>query len=89
MLALFPLAFRVLFSSCVCVHLTYLSGKSTPKRIVKEIIIEKVGLGVVLSILKEKKSFLATGIDLSQDCINICQYNANKLGVGNRIKLLK
>ena len=51
-----------------------------------------VGIGsgcIALSILKEKKSFLATGIDLSQDCINICRYNANKLGVSNRIKLLK
>ena len=51
-----------------------------------------VGVGsgcIALSILKEKKSFLATGIDLSQDCINICRYNANKLGVSNRIKLLK
>ena len=52
----------------------------------------EVGIGsgcIVLSILKEKKSFLATGVDLSQDCINICQYNANKLGVSNRIKLIK
>ena len=52
----------------------------------------EVGIGsgcIALSILKEKKSFLATGIDLSQDCIEICRYNANKLGVGNRIKLLK
>ena len=51
-----------------------------------------VGIGsgcIALSILKEKKSFLATGIDLSQDCINICRYNANKLGVSNRIKLFK
>ena len=49
-----------------------------------------VGSGCIsLSILKEKKSFLATGIDLSQDCIEICRYNANKLGVNNRIKLMK
>ena len=51
-----------------------------------------VGIGsgcIALSILKEKKSFLGTGVDLSQDCINICRYNANKLGVSNRIKLLK
>jgi len=52
----------------------------------------EVGVGsgcISISILKEKKSFLATGIDLSQDCIEICRYNANKLKVGNRIKLLK
>ena len=51
-----------------------------------------VGIGsgcIALSILKEKKSFLGTGVDLSQDCINICRYNANKLGVSNRIKLFK
>ena len=51
-----------------------------------------VGIGsgcIALSILKEKKSFLGTGVDLSQDCINICRYNANKLGVSSRIKLLK
>ncbi len=49
-----------------------------------------VGSGCIsLSILKEKKSFLATGVDLSKDCIKICRYNANKLGVSNRIKLLK
>ena len=28
-------------------------------------------------------------MDLSQDCIEICRYNANKLGVSHRIKLLK
>ena len=52
----------------------------------------EVGIGsgcLGLSILKEKKSFRATGVDLSQDCIEICKYNANKLGVGDRIKLLK
>jgi len=52
----------------------------------------EVGVGsgcIALSILKEKKSFLGTGIDLSQDCIEICRYNAKKLGVRNRIKLLK
>ena len=52
----------------------------------------EVGVGsgcIALSILKEKKSFLGTGIDLSQDCIEICRYNAKKLGVNTRIKLLK
>ena len=52
----------------------------------------EVGIGsgcISLSILKEKKSFLATGIDLSQDCIKISKLNASKLGVENRIKLLK
>ena len=52
----------------------------------------EVGVGsgcIALSILKEKKSFSGTGIDLSQDCIEICRYNAKKLGVNNRVKLLK
>ena len=52
----------------------------------------EVGVGsgcIALSILKEKKFFLSTGVDLSRDSIEICRYNANKLGVGNRIKLLK
>ena len=52
----------------------------------------EVGVGsgcVALSILKEKKSFSGTGIDLSQDCIEICRYNAKKLGVNDRIKLFK
>ncbi len=52
----------------------------------------EIGVGsgcIALSILKEKKTFLGTGIDLSQDCIEICRYNAKKLGVNNRIKLFK
>ncbi len=52
----------------------------------------EIGIGsgcIALSILKEKKSFLASGVDLSRDCIKICRYNANKLGVVNRIKLMK
>ncbi len=52
----------------------------------------EVGVGsgcISISILKEKKSFLATGVDLSQECIKICGYNAKKLGVDNRIKLIK
>ena len=52
----------------------------------------EVGVGsgcIALSILKEKKAFTAMGIDLSQDSIKICTYNANKLGVSNRIRLLK
>ncbi len=52
----------------------------------------EIGIGsgcIALSILKEKKSFLATGVDLSRDCIEICRYNANNLGVADRIKLMK
>ena len=52
----------------------------------------EVGVGsgcIILSILKEKKSFLGKGVDLSKDCINICKLNAIKLGVQNRLKLFK
>ena len=52
----------------------------------------EVGVGsgcLILSILKERKSFLGAGVDLSKDCINICQINAIKLRVQNRLKLFK
>ena len=52
----------------------------------------EVGVGsgcLILSILKERKTFLGVGVDLSKDCINICKINANKLRVQNRLKLFK
>ena len=52
----------------------------------------EIGVGsgcIILSILKEKKSFLGKGIDLSEDCIKICKKNALRLGVKNRLKLFK
>ena len=51
-----------------------------------------VGVGsgcILLSILKEKKNFLGTGIDLSKECIKLSKINAKKLGVKNRIRLVK
>ena len=49
-----------------------------------------VGSGcILLSILKEKKNFLGTGIDLSDDCIKISKINAYKLGLKNRVKFFK
>ncbi len=49
-----------------------------------------VGSGcIILSILKEKKNFFGTGIDISKECIKITQMNANKFRVNNRIKLFK
>ena len=51
-----------------------------------------VGVGsgaILLSILKEKKGFLGTGIDISNNCLNVCKNNAYKLGVYERIKLFK
>ena len=52
----------------------------------------EIGVGsgcIILSILKEKKFFLGKGIDLSRDSIKICEKNANKLNVSNRLKLFK
>ena len=49
-----------------------------------------VGSGcIILSILKEKKSFYGTGIDISNKCLNITRVNSHKLAVINRVKLFK
>ena len=52
----------------------------------------EVGVGsgcILLSILKEKKNFRATGIDISSQAIRVCNINAYRLGVKNRVKLFK
>jgi len=51
-----------------------------------------VGVGsgcILLSILKERKNFYGTGIDISKKCLNITKINANKLDISSRIKLYK
>jgi len=49
-----------------------------------------VGSGcIILSILKERKSFYGTGIDVSKKSINICKINSNKLGLCSRLRLFK
>ncbi len=49
-----------------------------------------VGSGcIILSILKERKSFYGTGIDVSKESLNICKINSDKLGVFNRLRLFK
>ncbi len=51
-----------------------------------------IGFGsgcILLSILKEKKDFKATGIDISDDALKVCEINAYKLGVKNRVRLFK
>ena len=51
-----------------------------------------IGIGsgcIILSILKEKKDFYGTGIDLSQNCLNISKINAINLKVNSRLKLFK
>ena len=49
-----------------------------------------VGTGcIILSILKERKNFFGTGIDISQRCLNISKINAVNLEVISRLKLYK
>ena len=51
-----------------------------------------IGFGsgcIMLSILKEREDFKATGIDVNKHASSICNINAYKLGVKNRVKLFK
>ena len=49
-----------------------------------------VGSGcILLSILKERKNFYGTGIDISKKCLNISKINAFNLNVLSRLKLYK
>ena len=49
-----------------------------------------VGSGcILLSILKERKNFYGTGIDISKKCLNISKMNAINLKVSSRLKLYK
>ena len=44
---------------------------------------------ILLSILKERKDFSGTGIDISNDALKVCKINAYKLGVKKNIRLFK
>ena len=49
-----------------------------------------VGSGcILLTILKEKKNFYGTGIDISQNCLNISKINAINLKVDSRARFYK
>ena len=51
-----------------------------------------VGVGsgcILLSILKEKKNFYGTGIDVSKNCLNISKINAVNLEVNSRVRFFK
>ena len=51
-----------------------------------------VGIGsgcILISILKDKKNFYGTGIDISKKSLDTCKINAKNLGVINRLKLYK
>ena len=52
----------------------------------------EIGIGsgcLILSILKEKKFFSGTGIDISNHSLKISKINAKKLNIVNRVKLFK
>ncbi len=49
-----------------------------------------IGFGsgcIMLSILKERRGFRATGVDICNHALRVCDINAHKLGVSSRIKL--
>jgi len=51
-----------------------------------------IGIGsgcILLSILKEKKNFYGTGVDLSEKCLKLSKINALYHGLENRVKLFK
>ena len=51
-----------------------------------------IGIGsgcILLSILKERKSFYGTGIDICKKTLDICMVNAKKLYLNDRIRLFK
>ena len=52
----------------------------------------EIGIGsgcIILSILRERKNFYGTGIDISKKCLNISKINAINLKVSSRLKLYK
>ncbi len=51
-----------------------------------------IGIGsgcILMSILKEKKNFIGTGIDISNKSLQISKVNAQKLRINNRLRLFK
>ena len=51
-----------------------------------------IGIGsgcILLTILKERKSYYGTGIDISKKTLDICSVNVKKLNLFNRIRLFK
>ena len=51
-----------------------------------------IGIGsgcILMSILKEKKNFIGTGIDISNKSLQISKVNGRKLRINNRLRLFK
>ncbi len=58
----------------------------------KKMNILDIGVGsgcILLTILKERKKFYGTGVDISKNCINISKINAKNLKLINRVRLYK
>jgi len=58
----------------------------------KNLRILEIGIGsgcVLLSILKEKKSFIGVGVDISLNCLKVSRNNINELKINNKINLYK
>jgi len=58
----------------------------------KELNILEIGIGsgcILLSILKERKNYYGTGIDVSKNCLNISKLNGIELKVNSKLKLYK
>ena len=58
----------------------------------KKINILEIGIGtgcILLSVLKERRDFYATGIDVSKNCLNVSKLNAINLNVMSNLKLYK
>jgi release factor glutamine methyltransferase len=64
--------------------------KITKHKNVMNILDIGVGSGcILLSILKERKNFYGTGVDISKNALDICKINAKRLQVNGRTKFYK
>ena len=64
--------------------------KLTKHKNVMNILDIGVGSGcILLSILKERKNFYGTGVDISKNALDICKINAKRLKVNGRTKFYK
>ena len=58
----------------------------------KDLNILEIGIGsgcILLSILRERKNYYGTGIDVSKNCLNISKLNGIQLKVASKLKLYK
>ena len=64
--------------------------KSTKNKKYLNILDIGVGSGcILLSVLKERKNFYGTGIDISKNSLDVCKMNAKKLQLDRRVKFFK